>query len=65
MATAADTASAVQAANEYLDYVYFWNLQPGVVTLPAELYYNPNKVASWEMGKASASATGTRLSGFS
>jgi ABC-type transport system substrate-binding protein len=58
MATAADTASAVQAANEYLDYVYFWNLQPGVVTLPADLYYNPNKVASWEMGKSSASATG-------
>jgi ABC-type transport system substrate-binding protein len=58
MATAPDQASAVQAANEYLDYVYFWNLQPGVVTLPADVYYNPNKIASWDMGKSSTSATG-------
>jgi ABC-type transport system substrate-binding protein len=58
MASAPDQATAVQAANEYLDYVYFWNLQPGVVTLPADVYYNPNKIASWDMGKSSTSATG-------
>lgn len=58
MAGAADQAAATQAANEYLDYVYHWNLQPGVVTLPADVYYNPNKIASWDMGKSSTSATG-------
>jgi ABC-type transport system substrate-binding protein len=58
MAKAPDQATAVQAANEYLDYVYFWNLQPGVVTLPADVYYNTNKIASWDMGKSSTSATG-------
>jgi ABC-type transport system substrate-binding protein len=58
MAGAADQAEAVQAANEYLDYVYYWNLQPGVVTLPADVYYNPKKVASWDMGKSSTSKTG-------
>jgi ABC-type transport system substrate-binding protein len=58
MAKAPDIATATQAANEYLDYVYFWNLQPGVVTLPADVYYNTNKVASWVMGKSSTSATG-------
>ncbi len=59
MATAPDTATAVTAANEYLDYVYFWNLQPGVVTLPADVYYNPNKIASWEMDKATTSQDNT------
>jgi ABC-type transport system substrate-binding protein len=58
MATASDQSEAVRIANEYLDYVYFWNLQPGVVTLPADVYYNPNKIASWDMGKSSTSATG-------
>lgn len=57
MATAPDRATAVVAANEYLDYVYHWNLQPGVVTLPADVYYNTNKVASWDMGKSSTSGT--------
>jgi ABC-type transport system substrate-binding protein len=57
MAGATDQATAVQAANEYLDYVYFWNLQPGVVTLPSDRYYNTNKIASWDMGKASAAGT--------
>jgi ABC-type transport system substrate-binding protein len=58
MAQAPDQAAAVQAANEYLDYVYYWNLQPGVVTLPADVYYNTKKIASWDMGKSSTSATG-------
>jgi ABC-type transport system substrate-binding protein len=58
MAGAADIQAATQAANEYLDYVYYWNLQPGVVALPADVYYNTNKIASWDMGKSSTSATG-------
>ncbi len=58
MAHAPDQAAATQAANEYLDYVYFWNLQPGVVTIPNDVYYNPNKIASWDMGKSSTSKTG-------
>lgn len=58
MASAADQQTAADIATEYLDYVYEWNLQPGVVVLPADVYYNPNKIASWEMGKSSTSATG-------
>jgi hypothetical protein len=58
MASAPDQATATQAANEYLDYVYFWNLQPGVATIPSEVYYNPNKIAEWNMGKLATSATG-------
>jgi ABC-type transport system substrate-binding protein len=55
MAAATDLAEATLAANEYLDYVYYWNLQPGVVTLPADVYYNPNKIAAWPMAKSSTS----------
>ena len=40
MAEAPDTAVATQAANEYLDYVYEWNLQPGIVAVPDGFYWN-------------------------
>jgi len=54
MAEAPDTASATQAANEYLDYVYKWNLQPGIVAVPNALYYNNAKISSYEMDTAAA-----------
>ena len=56
MATAPDQAAATQAANEYLDYVYHWNLQPGVVAVPNDVFFNPNKIASWEMPFSATSA---------
>ncbi len=55
MATAPDQATAVQAANEYLDYVYFWNLQPGVVAVPDDVFFNTNKIAAWPMAKNATS----------
>jgi ABC-type transport system substrate-binding protein len=58
MATAPDQATATQAANEYLDYVYFWNLQPGVVAVPNDVFFNPQKIAAWPMGKSATSAIG-------
>jgi ABC-type transport system substrate-binding protein len=58
MATAPDQATARAAANEYLDYVYFWNLQPGVVAVPNDVFFNPDKIAAWPMGKSATSAIG-------
>ncbi len=55
MAEAPDQATATQAANDYLDYVYFWNLQPGVVAVPDAVYINPNKIAAWPMAKSGIS----------
>ncbi len=55
MANAPDIAIATQAANEYLDYVYFWNLQPGVVAVPNDVYFNPKKIAEWPMTKSASS----------
>ena len=49
MATAPDTATATQAANDYLDYVYEQNLQPGIVAVPDGYYFNNNKVVSFHM----------------
>ena len=55
MAEASDTATATAAANEYLDYVYDQNLQPGVVAIPDAFYFNNNKIKSFEMDLAAAS----------
>jgi hypothetical protein len=55
MAEASDQATATQAANEYLDYVYEWNLQPGVVAIPDAFYFNNKKIKSFPMDKAAAS----------
>lgn len=52
MAKATDTATATQAANEYLDYVYYWNLQPGIIATPDALYFNNAKIKSFKMDKA-------------
>ena len=49
MASAPDRVSATQAATEYLDYVYYWNLQPGVVAVPNDVYFNPLKIEAWPM----------------
>ena len=56
MAEAATRDDALQAADDYLDYVYEQNLQPGVVAVPDVYYFNNNKVAAWTMDK-SASAS--------
>ena len=55
MAQAPDTATATQAANEYLEYVHDQVLQPGVVHVPDAFYFNNNKVKSFEMDLAAAS----------
>ena len=56
MAQAPDTATATIAANEYLDYVYTQNLQPGVVAVPDSFYFNNKKIKSFEMDLAAASS---------
>jgi len=56
MAQAPDTATATTAANEYLEYVYNQNLQPGVVAVPDSFYFNNKKVKSFEMDLAAAAA---------
>ena len=56
MAQAPDTATATQAANEYLEYVYNQNLQPGVVAVPDSFYFNNNKVKSFDMDLAAAAS---------
>ena len=45
-------ASATEAANEYLDYVYDQNLQPGVVAIPDAFYFNNKKIKAFPMDKA-------------
>jgi ABC-type transport system substrate-binding protein len=55
MAEASDTATATAAANEYLDYVYDQNLQPGVVAIPDAFYFNNSKIKSFKMDLAAAS----------
>jgi hypothetical protein len=52
MAQAPDTATATAAANEYLEYVYNQNLQPGVVAVPDSYYFNNKKVSSFDMDLA-------------
>jgi ABC-type transport system substrate-binding protein len=56
MAAASDTAAATAAANRYLQYVYYWNLQPGVVAVPNDWFWNRNKFAAWPQDRAAASA---------
>jgi ABC-type transport system substrate-binding protein len=56
MAQASDTASATQAANEYLAYVYEQNLQPGIVAIPNAFYGNNKKIKNWVMAKNLSSA---------
>lgn len=55
MAQAPDTATATQAANEYLEYVHDQVLQPGVVAVPDAFYFNNKKVKSFPMDLAAAS----------
>ena len=55
MAAARDTAEATDAANRYLQYVYYWNLQPGVVAVPQDWFWNRNKIAAWPQDRAAAS----------
>ena len=55
MAEAADTAAATDFANRYLQYVYYWNLQPGIVAVPQDWFWNRNKIAAWPQDRAAAS----------
>ena len=55
MAEAPDTAMATDFANRYLQYVYYWNLQPGIVAVPQDWFWNRNKIASWPQDRAAAS----------
>ena len=55
MATASDTAKATDFANRYLQFVYYWNLQPGIVAVPQDWFWNRNKIASWPQDRAAAS----------
>ena len=55
MAGASDTAEATDYANRYLQYVYYWNLQPGIVAVPQDWFWNRNKIAAWPQDRAAAS----------
>ncbi len=55
MAKASDTAEATAFANSYLQYVYYWNLQPGVVAVPQDWFWNRNKISAWPQDRAAAS----------
>ena len=55
MAAASDTAEATDFANRYLQYVYYQNLQPGVVAVPQDWFWNRKKIASWPQDRAAAS----------
>ena len=55
MAEASDTAAATDFANRYLQYVYYWNLQPGIVAVPQDWFWNRNKIAAWPQDRAAAS----------
>ncbi len=55
MAAASDTAEATDFANRYLQYVYYWNLQPGVVAVPQDWFWNRNKISAWPQDRAAAS----------
>jgi ABC-type transport system substrate-binding protein len=54
MATAADQAAALAASDEYLQYVYDQSLQPGVVAVPDDFFYNTKKIKTWDMEVAAA-----------
>lgn len=55
MAGASDTAEATDFANRYLQYVYYWNLQPGIVAVPQDWFWNRNKISAWPQDRAAAS----------
>ena len=52
MATAENQQAATLAATDYLEYVHYWHLQPGVIAVPFNVYYNPEKISSWPMPKS-------------
>lgn len=54
MAEAETIEAALQAADEYVDYVYDQSLQPGVVAVPDAYYFNNKKIKAWPMDKAAA-----------
>ena len=53
-----DKEKAKDLVDEYLDYVNYWALQPGSVSVPEHLIMNPKKVKSWDMGRSATSEVG-------
>ena len=53
-----DKEKAKALVDEYLDYVYHWALQPGIVSVPENLIMNPKKVKSWDMGRSATAEVG-------
>jgi len=45
-----DRAKRIELVNEYVDYLYYWALQPGVVAVPMMTVYNPRHIKEWNMG---------------
>jgi ABC-type transport system substrate-binding protein len=39
----------LELADQFIDFVHFWALQPGVVVVPSPVAYNPNSIKEWKM----------------
>jgi len=52
----ADKEKAAELVDEYIEYVYHWVLQPGIVQVPQPVIFNPNKVKAWPMRTSATSA---------
>ena len=46
-----DRAERIKLNNELADYMHFWALQTGVVSIPTLIVYNPRSIAEWKMPK--------------
>ena len=42
-------AKRLEYADQFIDHVHYWALQPGVVALPQLTTYNPNVISEWVM----------------
>ena len=52
MTYATTMEEATLVATAYLDFVRYWNLQPGVVDVPFSIYYNPDTIEEWPMPRS-------------
>ena len=39
----------IDLMDQFFDFVHHWALQPGVVSVPELVIYNPNSIAEWQM----------------
>ncbi len=44
-----DLAKRLDLADQFIEHVHYWALQPGVVALPQLTTYNPNVISEWTM----------------